>query len=89
MEDQLHKSSTYSILQFQPFCSSVDVSFWHELCKRKLEVYRLSEDAVELAGHFATGTPTSHNVSRLFLEASSFDMLPGYCSSSAYLKYSL
>lgn len=32
------------ILQFQPFSSSIDVSFWYKLENKKLHEYKLSND---------------------------------------------
>ena len=44
------------VLKFVPYISTVDVSFWHELAKRKLEIYKLSVDPVGLTAHYPTGT---------------------------------
>ena len=45
-------------VKFQQFSSFVDFSFWHELTKKKLDEYRLSEEPVELVGCFSTkGAP--------------------------------
>jgi ubiquitin-like modifier-activating enzyme ATG7 len=41
-------------LKFQQFSSFVDFSFWHELTKKKLDEYRLSEEPVDLVGCFST-----------------------------------
>ena len=42
-------------LRFEPFTSSVDLSFWYELSRRKLDLFRLSEDAVPLNGFYNLG----------------------------------
>jgi hypothetical protein len=49
----------YSLLKFQPFSSAVNVSFWYELSKRKLDTYRLSEDPISVRGKFPIGN-TAH-----------------------------
>lgn len=47
-------------VKFQPYASSVDFSFWHELTKRKLDTWHLSEERVTLRGSFAVrGAGTS------------------------------
>lgn len=59
-------------MQFQPFLSSPDVSFWHEFAKQKLEVYKLSEDAVEINASFSNDNAHNKLPARLTLQASSF-----------------
>ena len=44
-------------LKFQNFGSRIDVSFWHELAERKLNVYRLDASAQPLVGAYNLGTP--------------------------------
>ena len=41
------------VLQFVPFSSSLDPGFWHELGKRKLEQYQLSEEPVNIHGYYS------------------------------------
>ena len=68
--------SKESLLQFQPFSSFVDVSFWHEFAKRKLNVYKLSEDPIPLRATYACGALSKKGVARpprLYL---SVDTLP-------------
>eukprot|EP00123_Amoebidium_parasiticum_P019039 comp24334_c8_seq11/m.46094 comp24334_c8_seq11/g.46094 ORF comp24334_c8_seq11/g.46094 comp24334_c8_seq11/m.46094 type:complete len:106 (-) comp24334_c8_seq11:32-349(-) len=43
-------------LQFVPFTSGVDVGFWHQLAKRKLNLYRLDDSAREIQGYYMAGT---------------------------------
>ena len=38
------------VLQFQPLSSVIHISFWQELSRRKLEIFRLSRDAVPVCG---------------------------------------
>ncbi|KAL6076176.1 Autophagy protein 7 [Balamuthia mandrillaris] len=44
-----------ALVRFQPLSSAVEVSFWQEVGRRKLELWRLSEAAVPLVGSYATG----------------------------------
>lgn len=43
------------IVQFAPFSSLVEPSFWHALTNLKIDVLRLSDDAVDLSGSYSTG----------------------------------
>ncbi|TFL02674.1 hypothetical protein BDV98DRAFT_592331 [Pterulicium gracile] len=43
------------IVQFTPFSSLVQPSFWHELTKLKLDVLRLSDESVPIHGSYSTG----------------------------------
>lgn len=38
------------ILQFVPFVSRLETGFWHELGRRKLEKYKLSEAQQDIRG---------------------------------------
>mmetsp|Transcript_10415 Transcript_10415/g.20669 ORF Transcript_10415/g.20669 Transcript_10415/m.20669 type:complete len:691 (+) Transcript_10415:3-2075(+) len=40
-------------LRFQPFSSSVDVSFWHTLSQKKLEEFKLSTKAIPIVGAYS------------------------------------
>lgn len=40
------------ILQFQPFKSSVSISFWYELANKKLETYKLNDQPISLMGYY-------------------------------------
>eukprot|EP01112_Ceratiomyxa_fruticulosa_P011811 TRINITY_DN3239_c0_g2_i5.p1 TRINITY_DN3239_c0_g2~~TRINITY_DN3239_c0_g2_i5.p1 ORF type:complete len:623 (+),score=106.10 TRINITY_DN3239_c0_g2_i5:111-1979(+) len=44
-----------SILQFQPFSSAVNVSFWYELGKLKLDRFKLAEEPIPINGYYTTG----------------------------------
>lgn len=44
------ESAATNTLKFESYLSNVDTSFWHELTKRKLELYRLSDDPVDVWG---------------------------------------
>ncbi len=63
-------------LKFQQFSSFVDFSFWHELTKRKLDEYRLSEEAVPLSGSFST-RGTSGQPAYLRVDSDSFTKAAG------------
>ena len=39
-----------TILQFVPFVSRLETGFWHELGRRKLEKYKLSEEQQDIHG---------------------------------------
>lgn len=41
------------VLKFEPFTSSVNVSFWYELTRLKLDVLKLSEENVDLHGYYS------------------------------------
>jgi hypothetical protein len=47
------------ILQFQPFTGVVNVTFWYELARRKLNLYKLSEDPITIEGEYNLLTATS------------------------------
>lgn len=46
------------IVQFTPWTTFVDLSFWHEYGKRKLNIYKLSEAPVSLCGCYAAARAT-------------------------------
>ena len=59
------------IIQFIPFSSFVDLAFWHEFGRRKLEKYKLSEEPIPLVGSYSSSrgstgsglaTPAAMNV---------------------------
>ena len=41
-----------ALVQFVPFVSRLDAGFWHELSRRKLEKYHLSEAAQYISGYY-------------------------------------
>ena len=47
------------ILQFVPFSSFVDLAFWHEFGRRKLEKYKLSEAPINLTAAYSCARVTS------------------------------
>lgn len=65
--------------QFQTFTSSVDISFWSELCNRKLEKIQLNEAPISITGCYRIQLTTSQKTSNLdfpalfLLERNSFD----------------
>jgi hypothetical protein len=72
-------------LQFAPFISVVDTGFWHELTRRKLEVYQLDDSPQPLQGSYTNGHVMLPN---------SWTMLAHYClrwlrSSSGHSRSSL
>lgn len=48
-------SEMETALQFAPFCSSLDFSFWHTLTQKKLEEFRLSDDPRPVHGFYTNG----------------------------------
>ncbi|KAF8649445.1 hypothetical protein AX16_005792 [Volvariella volvacea WC 439] len=43
------------IVQFAPFTSLVQPSFWHELTRLKIDVLRLSDDALDITAFYGSG----------------------------------
>ena len=43
------------VVQFAPFTSIVQPTFWHELSRLKLEVLRLSDETVPLTATYLAG----------------------------------
>ncbi|RDB29505.1 Ubiquitin-like modifier-activating enzyme ATG7 [Hypsizygus marmoreus] len=43
------------IVQFTPFSSLIQPAFWHELTNLKIDVLRLSDDALPVSGSYSTG----------------------------------
>lgn len=41
-----------NLLQFVPFVSRLEAGFWHELGRRKLEKYKLSEEPRDIHGYY-------------------------------------
>lgn len=60
------------VLKFMPFNSSVDVGFWFELAKKKLDVLKLDERELPAIGFFGLAT-SADPPARFNLEASSFN----------------
>ena len=53
--------ATAEVVQFVPFVSRLDAGFWHELSRRKLEKYHLSEAAQYISGYYANSKFGSKN----------------------------
>jgi len=62
-----------ALLQFQPFSSAIDVTFWNELSKRKLAIYKLDESKVPIFGHYGSAV-TEQAPSHLCLSMDSFNL---------------
>jgi hypothetical protein len=65
-------ASKSEMLKYMPFGSSVDVGFWFELAKKKLDVLKLDERELPVTGFFGLAT-NSDPPARFNLESSSFD----------------
>ena len=61
----------------KPFASSVDVSFWHELTNKKLDVFKLSDSAVEINGAYCVGANEAVPA-RVMLETKAFEARASY-----------
>jgi ubiquitin-like modifier-activating enzyme ATG7 len=59
------------ILKYMPFSSSVDVGFWFELAKKKLDVLKLDERELPISGFYGLAT-NAEPPARFNLEPSSF-----------------
>ena len=64
IKDQIHPNTnitptnlltTMPVVQFAPFSSLVQPSFWHELTNLKIDVLRLSEDSVPISASYSQG----------------------------------
>lgn len=56
------------IVQFVPFTSFVNPSFWHKLAELKIDVDRLDDVARTISGFFSITTDTSGAPSKCLLE---------------------
>lgn len=43
------------VVQFSPFTSLVQPEFWHELTRRKVDEFKLSQDAVQITASYTIG----------------------------------
>ena len=58
MKRQLDTTTTTTELQlFQPLRVRISTTFWTELARRKLDEFKLSEDAVPVRGFYRAGSP--------------------------------
>ena len=48
----LNITAEQEVVQFVPLVSRLDAGFWHELSRRKLEKYHLSEAAQYISGYY-------------------------------------
>jgi len=60
-------------LKFEPFSSTVDVGFWFQLTKKKLDHLRLSEEAVPIHGFYGVGCSSAFSPSRFHIGGEAFD----------------
>ncbi|KAJ3090985.1 hypothetical protein HK102_002060, partial [Quaeritorhiza haematococci] len=47
------------ILQFEPFNSAVEATFWLDLSQNKIDVYKLDDSARAVLGYYTTGQSVS------------------------------
>ena len=61
-----------SILQFMPFSSSLDSSFWHTFSQKKLDTIQLNEEKIPITATYTNSDPTGFNP-RISLDYSVFE----------------
>ena len=63
------------ILQFEPFSSTIDVTFWYTLSKYKLDVYKLDDSSKPLTATYTSSLrgQSLSEPARLTLSSSSFE----------------
>ncbi|KAI6657889.1 hypothetical protein LOD99_15607 [Oopsacas minuta] len=61
-----------SILQFMPFSSSLDSSFWHTFSQKKLDTIQLNESKIPISATFTNSDPIGFNP-RISLDYSVFE----------------
>lgn len=74
-------ANTPEILKYMPFSSSVEVGFWFELAKKKLDVLKLDERELPVTGFFGLAT-NAEPPARFGLEPSSFEESFSYAQPS-------
>ena len=47
--------SDMTALKFVPYSSAFDTGFWHELTRRKLDIYRLDSSNQSIYGYYSNG----------------------------------
>ena len=52
------------LLQFEPFKSAVDPTFWHQLGKRKLDLYQLDQSERHIRGYYTAATRAKKSAER-------------------------
>jgi ubiquitin-like modifier-activating enzyme ATG7 len=62
-------------LQFEPWSSAVDATFWFELSRKKLNELRLDDSSLSVKGYYVPGFLIKNGMtspSRLFVTSESF-----------------
>ena len=49
-------------LRFVPYSSAFDTGFWHELTRRKLDIYRLDSSNISITGYYTNGKKKDENL---------------------------
>ena len=77
-----------SILQFMPFSSSLDSSFWHTFSQKKLDTIQLNEEKIPIIATYTNSDPIGFNP-RISLDYSVFEesvsVAQNYFSSSGHI----
>lgn len=63
---------SYTPLKFEPFHSSVDADFWHELEHRKLVTYKLDNSPKPIQATYVTGGQYTQLSSRIHVSRDAF-----------------
>ncbi|RWS28886.1 ubiquitin-like modifier-activating enzyme ATG7 [Leptotrombidium deliense] len=66
--ENIEKEESVLALQFYPFSSLIDTSFWHVLTERKLELYKLDTKAIKVYASFRNEFPAENASYPLFGE---------------------
>lgn len=59
-------------LKFVPYSSAFDTGFWHELTRRKLDIYRLDSSDKMIYGYYSNG---NHKINLSNIKDSFFSLL--------------
>ncbi|XP_051528296.1 LOW QUALITY PROTEIN: ubiquitin-like modifier-activating enzyme ATG7 [Myxocyprinus asiaticus] len=87
--ESMERGTAARKLQFAPFCSALEVGFWHQLTQKKLNDYRIDESPKNIKGYYYNGDPVGLPT-RLTLEFSEFDVdgpTPAHCCPASGTLY--
>eukprot|EP00052_Salpingoeca_macrocollata_P008776 m.69263 g.69263 ORF g.69263 m.69263 type:complete len:668 (+) comp16768_c0_seq1:53-2056(+) len=78
--------ATANFVQFAPFSSSADTTFWHALTQRKLNEYQLDDAAQPILGFFNT-EERKEMPARLCVSADAFEKTPKPAAANTFLAH--